>query len=79
MPTLDLEASAPNDRRRPGRRIRYANLDIPAGTGCDYTNFQTANNGTPGAAHHSPCRPGRYCGGLRDAQDTALHGKRAST
>ncbi len=37
----------------------YANLDIPDGSGCDYTNF------TVGASKTKTLSPGRYCNGIK--------------
>ncbi|HSE75532.1 MAG TPA: hypothetical protein VLB05_13515, partial [Dongiaceae bacterium] len=36
----------------------YANLNVPTGTGCDYTNF------TVGPSENKTLLPGRYCGGI---------------
>jgi hypothetical protein len=36
----------------------YANLDVPSGSGCDYTDFKV------GASKTMTLSPGRYCGGL---------------
>ena len=37
----------------------YANLDVPTGSGCDYTNFTVGSNQT------ATLSPGRYCNGLK--------------
>ncbi|HET6620245.1 MAG TPA: pilus assembly protein TadG-related protein [Dongiaceae bacterium] len=36
----------------------YENLNVPAGSGCDYTNF------TVGSSESKSLTPGRYCGGI---------------
>ena len=36
----------------------YANLDVPTGSGCDYTNFKV------GPSQSKTLSPGRYCGGI---------------
>jgi hypothetical protein len=36
----------------------YANLDVPTGSGCDYTDLKVGSNTT------MTLSPGRYCGGL---------------
>jgi hypothetical protein len=36
----------------------YANLNVPTGTGCDYTNFKV------GPSENKSLSPGRYCGGI---------------
>jgi hypothetical protein len=43
----------------------YEHIDLPANSGCDYNNFQTANNNAAWGGNPQPLSPGRYCGGLR--------------
>jgi hypothetical protein len=62
--TLDLEEGAPNVGVDP-LPDPFADLNIPSGSGCDYTNFQTANNNSAWGGAPQPLSPGRYCGGLR--------------
>lgn len=62
--TLDLEEGQPNIGVDP-LPDPFADLNIPSGSGCDYTNFQTANNNSAWGGAPQPLSPGRYCGGLR--------------
>lgn len=62
--TLDLEEGAPNTGVDP-LPDPYADVNIPSGSGCDFTNFQSANNNNAWGGAPEPLTPGRYCGGLR--------------
>ncbi len=43
----------------------FEHLDIPAGSGCDFNNFQTDNNNNAWGGAPEPLTPGRYCNGLK--------------
>ena len=62
--TLDLDEGAPNTGVDP-LPDPFAHLNIPSGTGCTFTNFQTDNNNAAWGGAPQPLSPGRYCGGLR--------------
>lgn len=62
--TLEIEEGQPNVGVDP-LDDPFEDLEIPAGSGCDYTNFQTDQNNNAWGGAPEPLSPGRYCGGLR--------------